>query len=324
LATTVDRPAFRFSTNGLPEVERGRALRELNDGGALPLRLEPLQGNTVHVELLQRSFPGLGVISGVLGGIRQIGMGGSAVQASDDDLFLGVNLQGGSVVHQRGREIIMRDREGFILSRAVGGFAVDRPFQVRFAGLRVPRSGFAQLVHNLDDAVHRMSLRDTDSLRLLGAYVSAILSDQAATTPELQRLVVTQILDLAVVAIGATRDVALIARGRGVAAARLCAIKSYIEENLDDCNLGITVVAAHHRVTPRYIHRLFEDEGVTYSEFVRDRRLACAYRMLTSLSHTEQSISGIAYAVGFNDLSYFNRTFRCRYGAKPSDIRHNL
>jgi AraC-like DNA-binding protein len=34
-----------------------------------------------------------------------------------------------------------------------------------------------------------------------------------------------------------------------------------------------------------------------------------------------RSISAIAYAAGFGDLSYFNRAFRRRFGATPSDIR---
>jgi AraC-like DNA-binding protein len=34
------------------------------------------------------------------------------------------------------------------------------------------------------------------------------------------------------------------------------------------------------------------------------------------------SITAIAFDAGFGDLSYFNRTFRRRYGATPSDIRN--
>jgi AraC-like DNA-binding protein len=35
----------------------------------------------------------------------------------------------------------------------------------------------------------------------------------------------------------------------------------------------------------------------------------------------DRSVSSIAFAVGFGDLSYFNRTFRRRCGLSPSDIR---
>ncbi|MEN3383321.1 MAG: hypothetical protein V7608_3365, partial [Hyphomicrobiales bacterium] len=34
-----------------------------------------------------------------------------------------------------------------------------------------------------------------------------------------------------------------------------------------------------------------------------------------------QKISAIAFDAGFGDLSYFNRAFRRRYGAAPSEVR---
>jgi AraC-like DNA-binding protein len=43
--------------------------------------------------------------------------------------------------------------------------------------------------------------------------------------------------------------------------------------------------------------------------------------MLTTPSHAGWTISAIALASGFGDLSHFNRSFRRRYGATPSDIR---
>ena len=105
-------------------------------------------------------------------------------------------------------------------------------------------------------------------------------------------------------------------------AARLQAIKSDIAANLEDDALALPAVAARHGVTPRYVHRLFEGEGVTYTQFVLRQRLERAYRMLRDTRMAGRSISAIAYDVGFGDLSYFNRAFRRRYGATPSDIRH--
>ena len=36
----------------------------------------------------------------------------------------------------------------------------------------------------------------------------------------------------------------------------------------------------------------------------------------------ERTISAIAFATGFRDLSHFNRTFRQHFGMTPSDTRH--
>lgn len=51
-------------------------------------------------------------------------------------------------------------------------------------------------------------------------------------------------------------------------------------------------------------------------------RLDRAYRLLRDSRLAAQSISAIAYEVGFGDLSYFNRAFRWPYDATPSDIRN--
>jgi AraC-like DNA-binding protein len=43
--------------------------------------------------------------------------------------------------------------------------------------------------------------------------------------------------------------------------------------------------------------------------------------MLTDPRLAARSITSIAFDAGFGDLSYFNRCFRRRYGATPSDVR---
>jgi AraC-like DNA-binding protein len=122
---------------------------------------------------------------------------------------------------------------------------------------------------------------------------------------------------------GATRDDALIGQGRGTRAARLCAIKSDILEHLGDSDLKATTVALRQRVTPRYVHMLFEGEGTTFSAFVLERRLDRVRRMLAGRQWANSSITAIAFAAGFGDLSYFNRTFRRRFGITPSEVRRN-
>jgi AraC-like DNA-binding protein len=43
--------------------------------------------------------------------------------------------------------------------------------------------------------------------------------------------------------------------------------------------------------------------------------------MLADPARLGLKVSEIAYSVGFADLSYFNRTFRLRFGMTPSDAR---
>ena len=104
-------------------------------------------------------------------------------------------------------------------------------------------------------------------------------------------------------------------------AARLKAIQAHICENLAMGDLSVQGIAAHCGLSPRYIHLLFENEGTTFSTFVREQRLLRARNMLRSPRYAGHAISSIAFAVGFSDLSHFNRSFRRKFGASPTEVR---
>src|SRR5262249_1363567 len=201
-------------------------------------------------------------------------------------------------------------------------FTVARPAQVRFVGLRLPLGALSPLVPDLDHSEIRVIPRATPALNLLRRYLRLIAQESALATADLQRAAATHVYDLAALALGTTADGAERARTRGVRAARLEAIKADITAHLDEANLSIATVATRNGVTLRYLQKLFETDGTSFSEFVVGRRLANAYRMLTNPFQSHRAISNIAYDVGFNDLSYFNRAFRRRYGSTPSEVRH--
>ncbi len=92
-------------------------------------------------------------------------------------------------------------------------------------------------------------------------------------------------------------------------------------ENNASVEKRIAVLPNRQRVTSRYVQMLFEHEGTTFTEFVRDARLNQAHRMLVDKRLTHRSVSAIAFDVGFGDLSYFNKVFRRRFGSSPSDVR---
>jgi AraC-like DNA-binding protein len=138
---------------------------------------------------------------------------------------------------------------------------------------------------------------------------------------ELEHAVVTHIYDLVAAVLGATGDAEDIARGRGLRAARLRAAKTHVLHNLGSLDLSAATVAAQLGVTPRYVHMLFETEEESFTEFVRGRRLERSRRMLRDPRFDRLTISAIALDAGFADLSHFNRSFRRRFGATPSQVR---
>jgi AraC-like DNA-binding protein len=83
----------------------------------------------------------------------------------------------------------------------------------------------------------------------------------------------------------------------------------------------VAALAGRHGISSRYLHKLFESESTTYTHFVLERRLDLAYRLLAQPRLDARTVSSIAHDSGFGDLSYFNRTFRRRYGATPTEVR---
>jgi len=162
---------------------------------------------------------------------------------------------------------------------------------------------------------------DVSVVRLLVGYLKVLEQEQALGTPDLKRAVIAHIHDLAAVIVGAPRHTVEIAHRRGLGAARLRAVKADIAEKLAGGDVGAAALAVRQRVSPRYIHKLFESEGTTLSHYVLGQRLARVHRLLSDPSYAEHTIGGLAFQVGFGDLSTFNRAFRRHYGVTPSDVR---
>jgi AraC-like DNA-binding protein len=322
---------FRFSTAGLPEPARAQTVRYLHErertvlpAGLEPLEpLEPLSDRPPHVDVVKRTLPGLALVSGTFSGLRHAARPRGAAGHGENDLLFCVNVRGCSLAQQRDRELTLRDGDAFFATRSLAGFNIVRPTPARFIGCRVPRQAVAALLGRLDDTPMTFVPHDTEALRLLVTYASAIADALPLTTPELQRLTVSHMQDLIAAIIAATRGGRAIAEGRGIAAARLRAIMTDICAHLGDGELSVAEVAQRQRVTARYVHKLFENEGLTFSFFVLGQRLARAHRMLSDPRLAGCTIGSVAFDVGFGDLSYFNRTFRRRYGAAPREIRQS-
>jgi AraC-like DNA-binding protein len=322
-AAALDAPCWRFSTDTLPEAERRAALGELY--GNSILAWDTLPDAPVHADFTQRRLPGLVFLTGSGGGLR-CWRAREHLADGVADLCLAVRLTGPACIWLgRGRQLTVSPSDATLLSAAEPFAALpmsrDRDRRGRGFCLRLPRTALTPLVSNVDDAVLRLIPRNTGALKLLANYVGMLDDEEALATPELRRLVVNQIYDLVALAIGATRDAAAVAEQRGVRAARLRAIKTDIAERANQHDLTVGSVAAHQGISESYVRKLFESDGTSFSEFVLGQRLVRAHRFLTDPRFAARSITSVAFDSGFGDVSYFNRSFRRRYGATPSEIR---
>jgi AraC-like DNA-binding protein len=159
-------------------------------------------------------------------------------------------------------------------------------------------------------------------LRLLTNYVGVIEEKHhELARPALRHSLVSHFHDLMACIIGDINGHDTPVAAAGVQAARLHAIKEDIAANIAQHDLTLNAVAARHNISPRYVRKLLETEGTTFTDLVLHARLLRGYRLLTDPRNAGRSVSDIAFTVGFGDLSYFNRSFRRCFGCTPSEAR---
>ena len=295
------------------------AVRSLHEHGVTWVSFTPIPDQACDIDFTLRKFPELGLLSGTVQGVRHEHTRRDSGDG-DDDFSFHMNLSGLSFVAGSRGETTLRDGDAMLLSYSASR-TISRPGLVDHRVIRLPRASLSPLVRNIDDFVLRPIPHGAGMLNLLRIYADAVFADPALTLPGAQRLAANHLSDLIAVTLGATRDAAAVAEGRGVRAARLRAIKHDIEGHLTSGNLSLDAVAKRHRISDSYIRKLFESEGTSFSQFVLGRRLVRAHRMLTDRHWSDRSIASIAFEAGFGDLSYFNRTFKRFYGLTPSESR---
>lgn len=310
----------RFSTADLPEKDRAAMWRDHYCRMAMKLDIESINDSPLECAILARALPGVHVMSTAMSPARIKRTREFLADGNGDFIFL-INQSGLVAAQARGRDVVLREGDAILMS-ASEVKVFDRPSHGGSLSFRIPRSILSSLIADVDDAVMHLIPQNTEVLKLLAGYAAPLFNDVALATPEFRRTAVNHLHDLVALALGARHDVAALANGRGMPAARLRMAKAYIIANSNRRDLSVGSVSAQLGLTPRNLQRLFESEGTTFSEFLLAQRLSRAHRMLTEPRLAQSAVGAIAYDAGFGDLSYFNRSFKRRYGATPRDVRN--
>jgi AraC-like DNA-binding protein len=315
-ATALADPTdLRCSTDEWPESDRRSAVWDLYGRAIWPAEFEPLPNAPVFIDARFRTLPGLRVADVTCTTTRRARRTGAHLS---DDFVLHISRSGSRRLSQRGRDVSIGYGEAVLNSGAEPSATTVSPS--RFITLRVPAKMIRPLIPDIDDRVARPIRCGDDAIQQLAGYAEMLQDSRAMNTPEMRRLAVKHVYDLIALVLGPSREAAIAA---GARAARLRAIQADILGNLGN-DLSIAAVAARHRLPVRYVQRLFEAEGSTFTEFVVEQRLLHAHRLLADRVRPDRPIALIAYDSGFGHLPYFNRAFRARFGDSPTGIRAQL
>ncbi len=98
----------------------------------------------------------------------------------------------------------------------------------------------------------------------------------------------------------------------------LTKLTEIVEANLTNPQFGVSLLAKEMGMSRSNLHRkVNEISKITVSQFINQVRLKKAKEIL---QHSSETVSDVAYKVGFNNVSYFIKCFHKYYGYSPGEV----
>lgn len=243
----------------------------------------------------------------------------------DDSLLLVLPRAGSIGVNSRGQgEEVCRPGQMYVVPTDQRFGTRDEGF-VHVLNVTVPREWVERKMLQKDlllGKVHRPA--DSSALQLLMRYTDQVFALRDEMTPKTSKLVGLQFLDLLALTLDVDLDSAHLAEQRGLKDVQFYYICEHLKKHLMDSSLDIHAVAQEQKISPQSIRKLFRRSGTTFTEYLNGLRLDWVYQSLTNPALQKKSISSLAYKVGFNNLAWFNRAFKQRFDAVPSEVMKGI
>ncbi|OWU84296.1 hypothetical protein ATO6_14840 [Oceanicola sp. 22II-s10i] len=295
-------------------------IRSLVQGNIL-FDLDPQTDGPAHIEIGALMFPDLLVTDVALDNVMATRRPDHIAADGNDDVTLNIPLQGSGLMTfpQRtgpsGAFALEPDGRALVMTN-------DEPYRgtcshVRSIVISMPQAVLAPLSLDLD-RLRAEGVARTAAVTLLADYAQLVCRQVDALAPNLSRLASANMQSMLRMILQDAETPEVDTARQNI---RLDTIKEDIRANLSFPMLTLDWLAPRHNLKPRQIQNLFYGQGESFSRFVLLARLDMARRILESQFAETRSISEVALSSGFNDISYFNNSFKKLYGHTPKRVR---
>ena len=307
-----------LSSDALPEENRfGRWREELMDR-VLRVHVDVPDRRDFHTDLLALALPRLGVIEH-RSTPSLIERDSLLIRDGADDLMFNFAWKGISCWRWGRTEAPLAPGQA-IVSALNDVCDCRSPDGGAATAIRIGRAQALRMLPSVEARLTRPFTVPPAAMSILRAYLDALLREPRLAMPT-ALLAEQQIAELIAHALDPFSDLARAEPSGGVKAARFDAILADIGRRLASPRLNAAAVARRLGISERYLQRLMEERGTSFTEHVREERLKLALRLLRDPRRPDRAIGEIAAEAGFNDISYFDRLFRRRFGTTPREAR---
>ncbi|MGY8676609.1 helix-turn-helix domain-containing protein [Bradyrhizobium sp. UFLA05-153] len=280
---------------------------------------QPLARSSFEAKIEAGEFGGLDVIV-VNTSPMQISHAAKHISRTKSDyLFVCRQISGKVKLEQCSREVVLEQGCVTLLDPLLpyaGKFAQDCKMLV----VKAPRRELEARLGRVRDVV-ACSVRPRRAQDRLTSSVMAMLPSLSKEKNSVSdKIVTSDLLDLIAVSITKTLgdDRPRVSSARAL---MLLNIRGVVEERLTDPALDAQAVADAVGISLRYANRILAELNTSLTRFILARRLARCRYALEDPTQAHRTVSEIAHAWGFSDLTNFGRRFKQAYRILPRDAR---
>ncbi|MFF4401019.1 helix-turn-helix domain-containing protein [Streptomyces sp. NPDC001480] len=249
------------------------------------------------------------------GALRLTRGAGSIARDAGDAVALVIPLHGTVRIAQDGRGACVESGQPALidLRRA---FSVEQRDRARVLVLRLP----VHALHVPVAGLRSVTARALTPAGGMAALLATVLPHLERSAPRVPPAVGERLGGIVTELVAALVDELAEQAGRPAQTGRerlVTGIREYIDRHLEDPGLSAERIAAAHLVSVRYLHRLFQGEGVTVGRLIQRRRVEECARELARRGRVSPSVSVVAARWGFGSAAHFSRAFKAVHGYAP-------
>jgi AraC family transcriptional regulator, positive regulator of tynA and feaB len=242
-------------------------------------------------------------------------------QSTENIFFIGFLLAGDATLTQGDHRAELHLGDIAILD-STRTYEIDVPRSFDALWVRVPRHRLEGRLHSHSDIMAQRIDGSIGIGHVASNLLGAALAEAHCIKANEANRISNHLLDLLGLSlVGGTKST-LADSSTLYRASTLRRMQEFIEQRLDDEDMSPELVATTHNVSVRYLGKLFEKEGISVARWIRMRRLERCRMDIEDPRSAGRTISDIAYAHGFGNISSFNRAFRARFGFSPRALRN--
>jgi AraC family transcriptional regulator, positive regulator of tynA and feaB len=235
--------------------------------------------------------------------------------------FLNYQCRGYSVVNQGGRTSTLKPGS-FTLLDAMQPFRMDVSDDFDQLSIKIPHSFLKPLLTSPAKVLATATHSDTTAARLAMKALTAIADEGELESDNFSRLAVEHALQLTTMALMPDQTQTTSNDKTKKTLHSLWQRATHLMRfEVDNADFSPDQIAQNLGVSLRYLQAAFAQSNTNIRQWVLNQRLNRCRDDLLRSERFSTSIASIAYSHGFNDLSYFNRAFKARYGCAPSQYK---